>query len=139
MPTVLDTAASTKLPIILIVDDDPAVSKFHARIAELEGCAVLIADSAAEGYAVLSQFHDRIALLLLDVAMDGIDGFGFRQLQLDAPRVATIPTVMVSGRELSDGELGYLRPAAALKKPVSIAQLRELILEHVGQQRPHTS
>ena len=112
---------------LLIIDDQPTVRMVLERFVRAASDYQPIAlASAAEGYQRLTELHDRVALLLLDMSMDGIDGFGFREMQLAGP-AANVPTVVCSGRVLGAEDLARLRPAATLRKPVHLAALRDCI------------
>ena len=52
----------------------------------------------AEGFALLTELADRVALVLLDLTMHDMDGFRFRELQRAQSRLAEVPTVVMSGR-----------------------------------------
>lgn len=116
--------------IVLIVDDEPAVRTLLERLvrAASDFHPIAIA-TGTEGYLRLTQLRDRVALLLLDVTMDGLDGFAFREMQLEGP-AAEVPTVVLSGRCLEEEELERLQPAAALLKPITLAAFRHCIACH---------
>ena len=63
---------------ILIVDDDPAILSTVADILEFEGYPVERAANGAEGLAVVERV--RPALVLLDMRMPVIDGWGFARV-----------------------------------------------------------
>jgi hypothetical protein len=50
-----------------------------------------------EGFELLDELADRVALVILDLSMHGMDGFRFRELQRAEPRLADIPTIVMSG------------------------------------------
>jgi CheY-like chemotaxis protein len=113
--------------IVLIIDDEPTVrtilERFVRAASDYQPIAVA---SAPEGYQRLTELYDRVALLLLDMSMNGMDGFAFRERQLAGP-AADVPTVVCSGRVLDADDVARLRPAATLQKPVHLAALRECI------------
>ena len=116
--------------VVLIVDDEPTIRMMLTRMVQAAGPYEPIAVStAAEGYRRLTELGSRVALLLLDLSMDDMDGFAFRDLQLAGP-AADVPTVILSGRVLGSEELARLRPAAALLKPATFAVFRECLLTH---------
>ena len=124
-------AVTNKPPdIVLIVDDDPAIRTLLVRLVQaVSNYHPLAPASATEGYLRLAELRDRVALLLLDVTMDGMDGFEFREMQLAGP-AARVPTVVLTGRHLDPEELARLSPAAALLKPVSTAGIRDCIARY---------
>ena len=62
--------------------------------------------------------------------MHGLDGFRFRELQRAHPRLADIPTLVMSGRPVVPEEKMRLRANEYVWKPVRIAELRALVSEH---------
>jgi CheY-like chemotaxis protein len=116
------------LPLqILIVDDDPAVRALLKAVVRREGAQPLLAASGVEGHAALAGARSEVALILLDLSMPEMDGFRFRELQLDDPELAAIPIVVLTGFVLSPEELSFMRPAAVLTKPASVATIRATI------------
>ena len=97
--------------LVLILASDPRVQQVLAGIAEREGCRPLLATSELDGYNLLSERCDEIAFVILDLNAPGIDALTFRLWQLDAPRAAIIPTVVMSNRCLTDIELATLQPS----------------------------
>ena len=123
---------------ILIVDDDAAMRRFLARVVELEGYTPVEAESGAEAYGRLAELGDDVALVLLDVMMKDIDGFEFRELQLETPDGARVPTIVISGQVLDAAKLARLRAVAALTKPVDVPQLRGCIRTYARGSRGQT-
>lgn len=114
-------------PRILIVDDDPAVRAFLAEVVRRDGCEPVLAASGVEGYAALTASAARIALVLLDLSMPEMDGFRFRELQLEDAQLAGIPVIVLTGFMLTPEELSFMRPAAVLSKPASVTTIRDAI------------
>lgn len=86
---------------ILVVDDHPLyregmVSALRARLPGLE---VLGAGSAEEGLSVLES-HPETDLVLIDLRLPGMDGFG--ALAAYATRFPTVSRVLISGQEGAD-------------------------------------
>jgi CheY-like chemotaxis protein len=126
---------SPRSQVVLIVDDEPAIGDLFADIVRAEGYTPIVARSGREAYRKLTQLGASVGLILLDLFMPDMDGFAFRELQLDAPHVANIPTVMITGEPLGEQELSRLRPHAWLAKPLGLDQLRQAIASHLGQAR----
>lgn len=81
---------------ILIVDDDEIIRKLLRRVLERSGFAV---DEAASGEAALVQIEAQPPdLILLDVVMDGIDGFQTCRKLKSLEGMAEVPIVFVTGR-----------------------------------------
>jgi excisionase family DNA binding protein len=82
-------------PTVLVVDDDDHMREYMRASLELEGYTVLEAGTADEGMAVL-EGEQPPQLILLDVMMPGMDGWGM--LQRIQERHGSIPVIMFSGQ-----------------------------------------
>lgn len=107
---------------ILVVDDEPVMQAFVCRVLRQFGYDV---ESALDGEQALAMIQtEQPDLVLLDLAMPGIDGWGvlerLKQLS-DAPRVVVLSAAMSDAdthrRGLDAGAW------ACLTKPVRIADL----------------
>jgi CheY-like chemotaxis protein len=114
-------------PRVLIVDDDPSIRILLAEVVRREGGTPVVAVSGVEGMAALNGLRGRISLVLLDLSMPEMDGFAFRDLQLEDPELARIPTVVLTGYCLSADELSFMKPAAVLLKPARLGAIRDVI------------
>ena len=117
----------TDPPKVPIVDDDPSIRGLLAEVVRREGRTPVLAASGLEGYASLTALGPRIAMVLLDLSMPEMDGFAFRDLQLEDPDLADIPTVVLTGQTLTADQLSFMRPAAVLLKPAPLADIRAAI------------
>jgi CheY-like chemotaxis protein len=80
---------------ILVVDDDPGVRALCAAILSADGFEVLEAENGQEGLArALSLTPD---LILLDVSMPILDGFGLAVALRTDERTRELPLVFISG------------------------------------------
>lgn len=116
-------------PRILIVDDDASIRGLLAEVVKREGGLPVLAASGVEGYASLTALGSKIALVMLDLTMPEMDGFAFRDLQLEDPELAEIPTVVLTGHALTTDQLSFMRAAAVLHKPAPLAEIRRTIRE----------
>lgn len=81
---------------ILIVDDDEIIRKLLRRVLERSGFEI---DEAASGEEALRQIEESPPdLILLDVVMDGIDGFHTCRKIKAIEKMAEVPIVFVTGR-----------------------------------------
>jgi CheY-like chemotaxis protein len=99
------------MPVLLVEDDDDVA----AAVAELltdEGYAVQRAPNGADALARLKGGY-RPAVMLVDYAMPEMTGAELLRACGDDPRVADIPTIVMSARRsdelASAGVEGYLR------------------------------
>jgi CheY-like chemotaxis protein len=127
-----DTAPSrTPAGRVLVVDDDRAIRELFRRVLLFEGFDVVVAPGGAEGLRVLG-IDPAIALVLLDLDMPGIDGRGFRRAQSSDPRLAGIPTVVVTA-VLTDANRAELNATAYLNKPVPRARFIQIVERYCGR------
>ena len=114
-------------PVVVVVDPDPATQLLLEWAAETEGLRALVVHSSTDAYGVLAEKSNHIILVVLDVACGGDDAVAARRLQLDAPRVATIPAVVLTDRPLADADRSTLRPAITVMKPLQVEEAREIM------------
>jgi diguanylate cyclase (GGDEF)-like protein len=110
-------------PRLLIVDDDPIGRSLVSRTLVNAGFAVDEVPSGEDALATLAQVS--FDLVLLDVMMDGIDGYETcRRLRM-LPRAAHVPVVMFTGQgDARAVELAYDAGATDfINKPVPLGLL----------------
>jgi two-component system phosphate regulon response regulator PhoB len=122
-------ALGDRVPIVLLVDDEAAVRDVLAWVIQGAGYAPLTA-GGEEGFELLTEHADHVALVILDLSMHGFDGFRFRELQRSQSRLADIPTIVMSGRPVLQEERVRLQANEYVWKPAKITELRALISEH---------
>ncbi len=93
MPEIL-TAGS---PVILTVDDDATVRAFLRTSLESAGLEVIEASCGEEAIRVFAD--QRPQLVLLDVAMPGLDGFATCAALRTLPGGGSVPIVMLTGSD----------------------------------------
>jgi CheY-like chemotaxis protein len=106
---------------ILVVDDDPGIGEAMFDVLGDEGYAV---DLARNGLEALNKLRtaQHPALILLDLMMPVMDGFGFRAEQLKDPVLKDIPVVVVTAGTL-DERIEALSCDDVLMKPIAIERL----------------
>lgn len=115
---------------VLVVDDDPSTREMLRRMLEREGFPVA---EAGDGRAGLERMAEhRPSLVLLDLLMPGLDGFGFLAELQTRPEWRAIPVVVVTAKDLSTEEQSMLsgRVAEVLFKG---AYTRERLLAEVRE------
>ena len=122
-------AHGDQAPIVLLVDDEVAVRDVLSWVIQGAGYTPVTA-AGVEGFELLTDLADRVALVILDLSMHGLDGFRFRELQRAQARLADIPTVIMSGRPVLQEEKVRLQANEYVWKPAKISELRALIAEH---------
>jgi len=117
-------------PLILIVDDEPAVRELMKLHLAGEGYDVRLADDAIVAARALRESPP--ALMLVDIAMPYMDGLEF--VASISSELTEVPIVFMTG------DAALLNAARALgapclKKPFAIAELLERVREQL-QRRP---
>lgn len=107
---------------VLVVDDDAPVRRMFQRVLEFGRFDVIATDSGAEAIDLLRN-DPSIGLVLLDLMMPGMDGWRFRHAQSSDPRLAAIPTIIVTGCDTPQAVRDELQAADYLTKPVPMARL----------------
>jgi len=128
-----------KKPTILVVDDEPPI----VRLVQLKlESAQMVAHTARSGAEALAILEDElIDLVVLDVTMQGMDGFeSLRRIRA----TSNIPVIMLTARTLDVDKLQGLTSGADdyLTKPFNPDELAARItavLRRSGGQQMHTS
>src|SRR5262245_6640380 len=79
---------------VLVVDDDDGVRAVMTKHLAYAGFSVLAASRASEGLEILAADRS-IRVVLLDMMMPDMDGWGFRRAQLANSAIATVPVIVL--------------------------------------------
>jgi CheY-like chemotaxis protein len=115
-------------PRILLVEDDPALRATLAEVLEERGYEVHTAGNGRQALDTLDHAPPPSAILL-DLAMPVMDGWAFRAAQQRDPRLAHIPTIVLSA-SLHAGDGRHFdgpAPAAAFAKPFDLVRLLDAL------------
>jgi len=102
---------------VLVIDDDDGVRTVMRKQLQHAGFDVVVAATGAEGLALL-RADASIRLVLLDMIMPVMDGWGVRQKQMEDPRLAQVPAIILTGAPLPSLVHDQLKAADYLLKPV---------------------
>jgi CheY-like chemotaxis protein len=123
---------------VLIVDDDPVASRVFQRSLELEGYDVVVASGRAEGLWIL-RTDPTIGVVLLDLTLHRMDGWGFLHAQRADFLLAAIPTIILSGSVLAQAAREAKQAPDHVLKSVVRDHLISLVAAHCRpQQGPPT-
>ena len=116
---------------ILVIEDNDAIREEMEQILQFEGFGVLTADNGRAGIA-LAEAH-RPDLILCDIMMPHLDGYGTLTALRGTPSTAAIPFVFVSAcREEADVQRGFALGADGyLTKPFTVERLLAMIHEQL--------
>jgi signal transduction histidine kinase/DNA-binding response OmpR family regulator len=121
-------------PRVLIADDNADMRRYVARTLEKDYRIEAVADGAAALAAARARTPD---LVLTDVMMPQLDGFGLlHALRADA-RTAAVPVIMLSARAGEDSRIDGMREGADdyLVKPFSGRELLARVAAHLQMAR----
>jgi CheY-like chemotaxis protein len=124
--------------MILIVDDDPAMTALLQLSFELEGHVVVTASSGSEALDLARKIHP--AAMVVDVMMPEMDGLELIRRLRSNQATADIPVVCCSAKSLShDVQAGYDAGADDyVVKPFEPFELIQLVERRVkGLAEPH--
>jgi CheY-like chemotaxis protein len=112
--------------LILVIDDYADVREGIAVALGLEGYRVV---TASNGLDALNKLYDglRPCLIILDMMMPVMNGFAFRQSQLEDPELAKIPLIAYSAITDPNETAQHLRADAYLYKPSDMAQMAAIV------------
>src|ERR1700730_6080884 len=110
---------------VVIAEDNAITRELLRELLEARGYSVVEACNGQEALHMVEQIHPD--LLLLDIAMPVLDGFGVVRKIRENPRLATLPVLAVTAyamqgdqeRVVNSGFDGYL------SKPISAVALAE--------------
>jgi len=80
---------------LLVVDDDPSIRRLLEIVLADAGHDIVTADDGVMALEVLEE-HDEIAIMLLDVMMPRLDGFGVMSRVRGDQRWETLPVIMLT-------------------------------------------
>ncbi len=113
---------------VLIVEDDQAICETLQVALELEGYVVFTANNGKEGIEALLKIP-RPCLVLVDLMMPVMDGWGFVKALDSDVTLASIPVVVVTA--FSDRTQG-IKAKCIIKKPVELDVLYKIVREYCG-------
>lgn len=111
---------------ILIVEDDKEIRETITEVLEIEGYKVYAAGNGQEGIDILRNCETPPGLIILDLMMPVMDGYGFRDMQNRDEMMAAVPTVLLSADSNLVDKARQLGVKNFIKKPVEIAELTSM-------------
>ncbi len=111
---------------VLIVEDDEGVRATLVDLLREEGYDTIEAINGADALERL-RGDQAVSLILLDLMMPDMDGVEFRRRQLDDPRLARVPLIVVSARPDVAECARQLDADDYLAKPMSFDMLLHVV------------
>jgi CheY-like chemotaxis protein len=120
---------------ILVVDDDAVCRTVLVKGLEKAGYDTLEARDGREALTIL-QSDEAISLLITDVMMPEVDGFGLLEHIRRMPLLAHLPVLICSAVGLSDivFRAAHLNIVGYLLKPIDLPRLRQEVRRILGMQ-----
>lgn len=117
---------------LLIVDDDADIREVLTEVLEDEGYDVRHAANGRDALDQLKQWADLPCLILLDLMMPVMDGWQFRNAQLQDAKLADIPVVVLTADGRAQYKASSMQVVEGLAKPLRIADLLRTIRKYCG-------
>jgi AraC-like DNA-binding protein len=117
---------------LLIVDDDPAILEVHARLIQqqLPQCHLMSARNGREALAVVKD--TRPDLILLDLMMPELDGFGVLEALRASDATRSIPVIVLTAQALTEDDMARLNQTVVTVLEKGVFSTDET-LAHVAQ------
>lgn len=112
-------------PDVLVVDDDSAIRESVRDVLQLEGYHVVTAENGEDALSKTSGNKPRV--ILLDVSMPVMNGWEFREAQLQDPNIRDIPVLVFCAGNKNDARPPGITAAGFLSKPIDIDDLLQAI------------
>ena len=110
-------------PLILVIDDDPALLMGVTAMMKKHGFQVVSAEDGNDGYEKAKQFNPD--LILSDVMMPPPNGFELRKLMSLDPQLAGIPFIFLTARSGMEDKVSAIMDGADdyITKPFVVYEL----------------
>ena len=118
---------------VLVADDNDVAQRLCKRVLEKASYTVIIATDGLQ--AVEVALAQRPSMILMDVAMPGIDGLeAMRRIKAELPRM---PIVIASAHSMASDTDRFLAAGAdkVLSKPFRLADLVAIVAKIAAEQR----
>ena len=115
---------------ILIVEDDPDIRGMLNQLFEGEGFQVLQAENGKDALEVLRS-SPKPDIILLDLLMPVMDGYGFRKVHETDYQLSSIPIVLMSAEGQLDIKQMKIGLALSVRKPIDIDTLLSVVAKAI--------
>jgi DNA-binding response OmpR family regulator len=120
-------------PLVLVIDDEPLMVKSTCMALKFHGFEAMGAASGPLGLETAGR--QRPQVILLDIMMPEMDGWQVLSLLKDDKSLCSIPVVIFTAREYSNGNtMAESRGAADyLAKPFELTELVSVVKRHLSR------
>ena len=122
------------MAVVVVMDDDAAIAKMIATIAEAEGHEVHVADTVSAAWALLDKHP---ALMILDIDLPNETGIDLVMRLRAKPEYDSIPVVFVTAYSERARPLQATGRGAVsiIDKPFSVHEIASLLRRVLGNTR----
>jgi CheY-like chemotaxis protein len=117
---------------VLVVEDDRDVRDSILEVLEDNQYHAVAASNGQEGLQALRDPARRPCLILLDLMMPVMDGWGFRAAQKSDAELGSIPVVVLTAHASAQQTAQEMEAAGFLKKPVRLETLLDTVQRYCG-------
>jgi CheY-like chemotaxis protein len=119
---------------VLVVEDDRDVRDSILEVLEDNQYHPVAASNGQEGLQALRDAGCKPCLILLDLMMPVMDGWGFRAAQKSDTEFGSIPVVVLTAHASAQQTAHDMDAAGFLKKPVRLEALLDTVQRYCGPQ-----
>lgn len=112
---------------VLVIDDEPEITDIVETFLTESGYTVEVENNAVEALQKARKFKPDV--ILLDIMMPDVDGYGVCQELKKDPAMAHVPVIFLTGKDRND-DMGRSFKAGGdmfIKKPFSCERLLEIV------------
>jgi CheY-like chemotaxis protein len=120
---------------ILLVEDDDAIRTDLSFILTSEGYSVVAKENGQKALEYLTGRELRPDLILLDVMMPVMDGWQFRQAQIQVPEFASIPLVVMTADGHAPQKAALMSAQGFVQKPIDLDHLLDVVAQCSSESR----
>jgi len=134
----MDTGMHANRLLVLVVDDDRAVSKLLRYNLETKDIRVIEVATGLDGIRVLSEA--RVDLVLLDLRLPDFNGWGILSLLRLTESLSHIPVIVISIEPPDTALIAQLQPDEYIQKPFDtrdlLMRVKKVIYTKSARQEP---
>lgn len=108
---------------VIVVEDDDDTREVLSIVLSSAGYRVDEAATGESAMGLMLGMTEPPDLAVVDVVMPGISGYDVVRAMRQAPKLATVPVIIISGAPRPEGEDAEIDVGARLDKPSSVEEL----------------
>lgn len=112
---------------VLVIDDDPSIQDLMRRFLKRKGFNTVFANEGDEGLRIAQRIRPDI--IILDLQLPGMDGWGVLELLKSNEITKNIPTIILTIEEESGKNWRLLGASAYLNKPIDRDEIETIITQ----------